>query len=250
MFIEFEKFFPGQLKCSKTDVSEKKIELKSKQEYWKLDIQKVVKAPYGYVLIDGHHHFLAYRELMEEEKSIPKQIPVEIVEDLSHLNEREFFTEGIKLGLIWPKDLIGNVQMKPKKDWDLEDDPNLYFVKRSKGHLKKRENQAIYSLKAKNDYPIWIKIEKDIPFIEMVIAEALRSGAPPNTFLVENQRQYEIGRRKLISIQKNTAMHNRHRKWEPKIENTRLLNRVHTDEIPKTLLQSWLNEYKSCCPDH
>lgn len=123
----------------------------------------VVKAYFGYVLIDGHHDVIANLALGAEE------LRVGVVADLSVLEENEFWEEMEKQGWAYLYDLSGNRNIPPRKFYLLEDDPNRYFA----ALTVRRYADSKMAESSGAEYPLWIKIGKDIPFIEFKIADIL-----------------------------------------------------------------------------
>jgi hypothetical protein len=133
------------------------------------------------VVVDGHHHCrlsLAFGG---------SSIPVKILADFSHLSKQQFLDVAEAKELIYPYDVYGNRVSLPTRFEDLVNDPNRYFAT-----LCKRSS----NLKG-NEYPIWIKKGKELPFIELKIAKALwkagmvyedREGRFPNLAFYEKVR--------------------------------------------------------------
>jgi hypothetical protein len=208
IYLSIDAVFPGQLRYSSQNVEEKKEEkISSGEARWnsakhRWDFQHhggkslfspeeafpVTKAPFGYVLIDGHHHVLASFALKAPE------IPVRVAFDFSHLSETEFWNETEQRGLTHLYNLQGQRKIPPRNFELLEDDPNRYFARlcaRKFAHKNSRISSGA-------EYPIWIKIGKHIPFIEFKIADILwehgliydyKSGQNPSDEFVENVRK-------------------------------------------------------------
>jgi Putative ParB-like nuclease len=164
----------------------------------------VIIAPFGYVLVDGHHDLLASISLGAE------FIPIKIVGDLSNLKVEEFWKEAEKRGLVYPYAIGGIYTIPPRSFKDLVDEPNRYFAALLARKCEKRGDAIGDSRGA--EYPVWIKIEKDIPFIEFMIADVLEKygihyvyamGDNPPAALIEKARsvlrQHPIKGLKLVS---------------------------------------------------
>ena len=147
----------------------------------------VVKAPFGYILADGHHDVLSSLALEAT------WIPVKVIADLNELSESEFWDEAEKLGFAYLYDLQGEHKIPPRDFSLLEDDPNRYFAAIS---ARKFLEDGNFSNSTGADYPLWIKIGKDIPFIEFKIADVMwqhqiiysyeMGKNPPEDFVEEN----------------------------------------------------------------
>lgn len=178
IYLDISEIFPAQLRYSSQNVKQKiennieqgKANWNKAQACWQIDniptknALPVVKAPFGYVLVDGHHDMLAYLALKA------KQVPVRIVSNLSKISEEEFWEEAEKKGFAYLYDIHGNRKIPPRDILQLQDDPNRFFAALSARKYPDPQNLKI-SFGA--DYPLWIKIGKDIPFIEFQIADVL-----------------------------------------------------------------------------
>lgn len=188
--VSMKEVFPGQHRYSSLVVQatiKKKVEKGTPLCGGEKGIP-VVKAWFGYVLIDGHHDVIANLTLGAEE------LMIRVVADLSALEGNGFWDEMEKQGWAYLYDLKGNRNIPPREFHLLEDDPNRYFVAltaRRYADSKSAESSGA-------EYPLWIKIGKDIPFIEFKIADILwRHGIvyenemginPPEEFVEEARR--------------------------------------------------------------
>lgn len=125
----------------------------------------VVKGPEGLVLIDGHHDVRASLELGAT------YVPVKIVADLSALSVEEFWKVAEEKGYVYPYAKGGSYR-RPSKDFnEMEDDSNRYFAAITARKCLDERTDNTNTIGA--DYPLWVKVGKDIPFIEFRIADAL-----------------------------------------------------------------------------
>ncbi|WP_420421965.1 ParB-like protein [Simkania sp.] len=181
-FVSIHQVFPGQLRYANAVVeigiekATEKGEVKWNEETGQWDLKHgvslyglsealpVIKSPYGYVLIDGHHHFLLNLQFGGS------LIPIQLEADYSDLSLEKYLHVATEKGYIHPYDHYGNKVEIPRDFNELQNDPNQMFAV-----LCRRRYQSLTpeSFSSGNEYPIWIKVGKDIPFIEMRIAEAL-----------------------------------------------------------------------------
>ena len=143
---------------------------------------RVIKAPFGYILIGGHHRVLASVRLGAQ------TVPVIVVKDLSTLPIAQFWEQAEQQGYIYPYGLSGKKQGLPDSFKDLVDDPNRYFAA-----LISRDQKA-----AQGTTCIVIKKDTAVPFIDFKIADVLYAngihyrndmGNTPPTELVEQARK-------------------------------------------------------------
>lgn len=209
-YVSSDQIHPGQIRYSKDNTAEKVAKLKQKQaakwqdesNSWKYEHHKgtsvfskkdalpVVETNFGYVLIDGHHDVMSSLELQA------KMIPIKIISDFRHLSKEEFWKMAEEKGLVYLYKINGEKGLPPSSFTNLIDDPNRYFAaitarKYSEKHGTTESKGA--------EHPIWIKINKDIPFIEFKIANALfakgfvydplKMGNPPKIDVVEQARK-------------------------------------------------------------
>lgn len=125
----------------------------------------VVKGPEGLILVDGHHDVRASLALGAT------HVPVKIVADLSNLGIEEFWKIAEEKGYVYPY-AKGGAYRRPSKDFnEMEDDSNRYFAAIAARKCLDERTDNAKTIGA--DYPLWIKVGKDIPFIEFRIADAL-----------------------------------------------------------------------------
>lgn len=181
-YVSTEEVFPGQVRIAKQVIEDKIVRSikqgmvvwDEEQGEWSLahgggksffslaEAFPVVMTDSGYILVDGHHSYsvnVAFGGTL---------IPVKVIADFSDLSEEEFMKVGTEKGLLYPFDRYGNVSVLPKDFLGLKDDANRYFARLCKASFSP-SGEFVKGV----EYPIWIKIGKDIPFIEMKIAEAL-----------------------------------------------------------------------------
>lgn len=154
----------------------------------------VVKTSFGYVLLDGHHDVMSSLHLQAE------MIPIRVIEDASDLSESEFWSLAEEKGwsYLYTKDAEKSF---PPSSFDvLVDDPNRYFAALVARKFK-TDSDGDYTSKGA-EYPLWVKVDKDIPFIEFKIANTLyeagfiyqpeRMGVPPSARISEYARKILI----------------------------------------------------------
>lgn len=184
-YVSYKKIHPGQTRYSSLQVAKKiqkeighgtavwnedknKWQLKhdkGKSVYSHRDILPVIKAPFGYVLVDGHHAVIAGIHFKS------KMVPIRVIADLSNLSEDEFWREAEQHGYVYLYSTAGKKSLPPERFSDLEDDPNRYFagVTVRKYYSDRTGDEASSGA----DHPLWIKVDKDTPYIEFMIANAL-----------------------------------------------------------------------------
>lgn len=204
-YVEISEIHPGQMRYSREKVIEKipkaieKGLVIEKKEGYQLKYDggrsivplgkalPVVLGPDGYVLVDGHHHIL------ESLHFHAQTVPVKQIADLSQMSSEEFWKKAEELGFAHLNNLRGEKQIPPKDFNDLEDDPCRYFAT-----MTARRYSADFSSSSGAEYPLWIKVGRDIPFIEFYISDALRQqgviydyamGSRPSEEFVEKARQ-------------------------------------------------------------
>lgn len=154
----------------------------------------VVKTSFGYVLLDGHHDVMSSLHLQAE------MMPIIVTEDVSDLSVDEFWREAEQRGWSYLYTMDGKKTAPPAAFHDLVDDPNRYFAALVARKFK-TDSEGDYTSKGA-EYPLWVKVDKDIPFIEFRIANALydagfvyqpeRMGVPPSPSISEYARKILI----------------------------------------------------------
>ncbi len=200
-YIPTDKVHPGQIRYSDSVVKQKvKEHIEAGKASWNPETQTwilkysentclfplskalpVVNSPNGYVLVDGHHHYMTNLSLGGS------TFPITVIANLSHMTPQEFQDYAEQKGWTHPYDVFGNRINLPKSFQALKNDPNRNFATLCKRTIKD-PNHPEQSTGV--DYPIWLKVGKDIPFIEMKISEALWNEG----LVYENQqntKQYE-----------------------------------------------------------
>jgi hypothetical protein len=208
-YISCEHIYPGQIRYSSLNTADKVAKLKEKKAvFWDAkdncwqykyhdgtsvlasqDALPVVKASFGYVLIDGHHDVLSSLAVQA------KMIPIKVVDDLHHLSLEEFWNCAEERGYTYLYKANGEQCAAPSSFSDLIDDPNRYFAAITA--RKYTANEDGYDSRGA-EFPLWIKINKGIPFIEFKIANALfakgfvydpeQMGNPPKEEAIEQAR--------------------------------------------------------------
>ena len=212
-YLPLEKLFASQLRYSSQNVKEKTIAFEKNgdiswnenQKCWNLkhadgksalSLERaipIIIAPFGFAIADGHHHVLASLEVGAQ------LIPVKVIKRYSDVSQEQFWEQAEVDGLAYPYDLAGARKIPPRTFQELQDDPNRYFASivarkcKADGDLSKSKGAT---------YPLWIKVGKDIPFIEFKIADALYQAGifytydmgkkPPKEF-IEQAREALVG---------------------------------------------------------
>jgi len=208
-YVRIDTLTPGQLRYSSKNVEEKIQQLIQKKEvYYNSDTGcyvgkyfqgksafpeteplPVVRSCFGLVLIDNHHHTLAALSL-----DLP-WVPIKEVADLSTLSSEAFWKQAEEKGWVYLYDLSGKKGIPPKNFTDLQEDPNRYFAALT---ARKCSSDGDMSQSKGAQYPLWIKVGNDIPFIEFRISDALYAqhflylysmGDDPDQESVEKARQ-------------------------------------------------------------
>ncbi|MCI5052797.1 MAG: hypothetical protein MRY21_06665 [Simkaniaceae bacterium] len=191
LLLDISQISPAQLRFSLQNVEMKKNKKLKSGSTTCSESLPVVKAPFGYVLIDGHHDALSYLALGT------RQILVRIVQDFSDLSEELFWSEVEKQGLAYPYTIQGERKIPPRNLSELTDDPNRYFAA-----ISARKYPPDLKGSTGAHYPLWIKIGKDIPFIEFRISDALwESGLVYSYEMGDNPPEEFIERARGVLIQ-------------------------------------------------
>jgi|GEM_PF-2101425 len=178
-YITITDLTPGQLRYSQLNVNEKIAAARKKNSRYNNNTSilstplPVILAPFGPVLVDGHHDTLASIALGAT------TIPVFVLQDFSTLTVEEFWQQATKEGLVYPYTLDNKYQLPTTFD-ALQDDPNRFFAALIARKCVKDPNTgamiAVASPKTKlGDYPVWIKFGNKIPFIEFKISDTLKA---------------------------------------------------------------------------
>jgi hypothetical protein len=181
-YVDYHEIFPAQFRYASRNV-EDKIEKAVQRGYasqnseggWTYEFFEgrsiipekealpVVRASFGYVLVDGHHEVLSSIALGAD------WIPIKIIADLGALTPERFWKEAEERGWAYLIDLHGIKHPEPPATFDqLIDDSNRYFAA-----ISARKYAADLSSSIGAEYPLWIKIGKDTPFIEFKISDVL-----------------------------------------------------------------------------
>ncbi|MCL4361587.1 hypothetical protein M1446_04520 [Candidatus Dependentiae bacterium] len=206
-YVAINRIHPGQIRYSQANVDQKintaikkgyatrecKTNLQSKECILKFDNGRsimssspelpVIKVPaaldnvFGnknFILIDGHHDVKASLTLGA------KTVPIKVKEDLggSTMSEQEFWNYLESKGYTYPFNLEGGQRANIPSDFNvLQDDTNRYFAaitaRKYEGWDTKPEESTYTSPVFKPEYPLWVKVGKDIPFIEFMISDKL-----------------------------------------------------------------------------
>lgn len=133
----------------------------------------VVKGPSGAVIVDGNHDFILSLNVGAQ------TIPVEVIEDLSHLTEREFWAEMKLRRRVLFRKTARQLAKQPPVIQDLVDVPLRFLAGLIAAKVETRiagHGRRIISVKTpKLISSIWIKENASLPFIEFTIAKVLRA---------------------------------------------------------------------------
>jgi len=204
-YVEVHEIHPGQVRYSRANVEEKVSQAvkegsviqveesyllkydRGRSLFPKSKALPVVRGPDGYVLVDGHHHTLVSLRFHAQ------TIPVKQIADFSQMSSEAFWEKAEAIGLAHIRSLDGEKRIPPKSFFDLENDPGRYFAT-----ITCRKYTADLSASRGAEYPLWIKVGKGIPFIELYISDALQQrgiiyddsmGKSPSAEFVEKARQ-------------------------------------------------------------
>ena len=170
-YVPVEQVHPGQLRYSRQNVSEKVVKLREKLGLSAptgftrpplKDSVPVIEAPFGYVLVDGHHDVLAALNLGATE------IPVRVIRRWKSLPPELFWDKAEKEGLVYLKNSDGIRAVPPENFKDLVEDPNRYFAAISARKFPLGEEKSTGA-----EYPLWIKRGKGVPFVEFRISDTM-----------------------------------------------------------------------------
>ncbi len=150
----------------------------------------VLKTKDGIFLLDGHH------DVMSSIKVGAEMIPIKVKHDFSHMTSAEFLASSEADTYLYLYDTKNQKQPAPKSFVELINDTNRYFA----AEVARKYDQVVgggYISKGL-DHPLWIKIGKDVAFIEFKIANALYAGGfvydpktmgkPPRDDVIEKAR--------------------------------------------------------------
>lgn len=210
-YVSFQKILPAQIRYSQQHVAEKVAKAIAKgaaiwnstEKRWAYKYNQgtsilsekntlpVVRSSFGYVLADGHHDVLSSIHFKAE------MIPIKVIEDLSHLDFDQFWATAEQKGWAYLRHISGQKSLPPSSFHQLIDDPNRYFAAITACKFSLEVPGGIVSIGA--EYPLWVKVNKDIPFIEFKIADALFAknfiyheetmGNPPTDESIEKARR-------------------------------------------------------------
>jgi hypothetical protein len=184
-FLSIDKIHPGQSRYSSKNTDEKvnKILKEGRATFdetsgtwsYKYDDGRsaysldnavpVVLGPDGMILlVDGHHDVMASLAVGAQ------SIPVKVIENWTDVPMDTFWTKAANSGYAYLYDLQGQKRLPPTSFKDLVDDPNRYFAAIA---ARKLNEGGTMENSVGTDYPLWIKIGKDIPFIEFKISDLM-----------------------------------------------------------------------------
>lgn len=185
-YLHIDELTPGQLRFSSKNVQEKVEQaLKKGDAIYRFSNGKyegkydqgrsifpekealpVVKSCFGYILTDGHHHVLAALLL-----GLP-YVPTKVIADYSDLSVDAFWDEVEKKEWVYLYDLEGEKRRPTSNFCELEEDANRYFAAIT---ARKCGPDGDLSKSWGAEYPLWIKVGRDIPFIEFKISDVLHA---------------------------------------------------------------------------
>lgn len=202
-YFPIESIFPGQTRFSRLNVERKLLWLEktnsirwdAQNKSWTLafdegrsplELKKavpLVRAPFGYVLIDGHHDTISAIEVGAT------SIPGKVILDLSNLSEDAFWQEMEERGLAFRFTLSGQKVNPPRSFSALEDDTNRYFAALiTRKYSETRNPKDSFG----SEYPVWLKVGRSIPFIEFIISDELRKAGIEYTYDMGDNPPEEI----------------------------------------------------------
>lgn len=180
-FVALSLLQPMQVRYSSLNVEEKKTKVRKAADRAKSttllqfdegrsafgpdDAVPVIKCNDGYALVDGHHTALASKALGA------KTLPIRIVKTYTGPRDQTFWQWAEEQGYAYLKDVSGERKIPTSFD-DMSDDPLRYFAAIT---ARKFEKSLDYAASIGAERPLWVKIHKDVPFIEFALADALRS---------------------------------------------------------------------------
>lgn len=132
------------------------------------EVLPVILSPKGLVLVDGHH------DLFSSLKLGAKTVPIKVIDDLSNTGEN-FWKIAYSKGYVYPYNLAREFTIPQKFD-QLQDDQNRYFaaVTARKCLYKPDATGNPFTVDQKGpEYPLWLKRDKDVPFMEFMISDVL-----------------------------------------------------------------------------
>lgn len=142
------------------------------------------------ILADGHHSVLASLALG------CTTIPAKVIATWPGQSDASFWQWAEEQNYAYLFDLDGTKLPAPSSFADLKDDPLRYFAAIT---ARKFEFSLDVAKSSGIDYPLWVKIGKDIPFMEMRIANVLyqagfvyeygQENTPSFTQMIEEARQ-------------------------------------------------------------
>jgi hypothetical protein len=123
-----------------------------------------IKTPFGYFLTDGHHDAIAHIKLGA------KSVAIRILDEWLGTSLDDYWKWAEKNGYAYLLDKNGNRSIPSSDFLSLEDDPLRYFAS-----IMARKFTEPYKMSASSgqEYPLWVKIGKSMPFKELKIADCL-----------------------------------------------------------------------------
>jgi hypothetical protein len=218
-YVSIDAIHPGQLRYASKNVDQKVKEAIKREYAKKVEGQygyvlkfdngrstlaetsplPVIIGPYGFILVDGHHDLIAALQLGA------KTIPVKVLEDLS--KSSDFWRDAEKKNYVYMYDLDGKRKKPPYSFTNkvgrltLKDDPNRYFAAIVARKCDKR-GQLVEESKG-SDYPLWIKIGKDIPFIEFRISDFMNKAGLQYSYTMGDTPSREFVNKVREALKKN-----------------------------------------------
>lgn len=146
----------------------------------------------SYVITDGHHSALASLQLHYQ------TLPINIIDQWEAPLDDEFWFWAEQKHYAYLKKMDGTISYHLPQLTHLEDDPLRYFAS-----ISSRKFYGTLSLEDSTgaEFPLWIKVKKDVPFIEWQLTDHLRAHGFSYHYGDENERlQFLIEHARAILI--------------------------------------------------
>lgn len=129
----------------------------------------------GILVLDGHHKIMAAMYLGS------RRVPVRLIKDFRRLSRKaSFYSEMQAKGLVflWRHDRVRDARRPPEYFHEMLDDPNRHFAALITGKLRVKKIKRHYEVLERRgpNSALAVKINRDIPFFEWILARVLREG--------------------------------------------------------------------------